>query len=373
MDTQSKLQLLSDASQYDLSCACGTKKGVDHRTRSIDGSWLYPVSLPNGGTSIILKTLMSNACVNDCKYCPLRQETNVPRCTIGPDEMANIFLEYAHRKAVFGLFLSSGVVGSPDHTMAMLNDTARILRKKHHYRGYIHIKIIPGASNAAIEESLSLAGAVSLNIETPGPKRLAHLSEKKDFQQDIIRPLKFIAEKTAKGNRFERVKQTTQFIVGASDETDAEIVRYTSGLYDRLGLSRVYFSSYQKGLGNAAIPGEQLITTNPYAPFIREHRLYQVDFLFRRYGFNLSDIYFDATGGLSLETDPKQMWANRHPEFFPVNINRADKNLLLRVPGIGPLGAKRILKMRAEYGISRLDYLPIKGNRLETLKKYAVC
>jgi len=373
MDTLSKLQLLSDASQYDLSCACGTKQGADHRTRGAGGSWLYPVSLPGGGTSIILKTLLSNACVNDCKYCPLRQDADVPRCTIGPDEMADVFLEYARRKAVFGLFLSSGVVGSPDRTMALLNDTAGILRKKHRYRGYLHIKIIPGASNAAIEESLSLARAVSLNIETPGPKALAHLSKKKDFLQDIIRPLKFIAEKTAKGNRFERVKQTTQFIVGASDETDAEIVRYTAGLYDRLGVSRVYFSAYQRGLGDGAIPGERPTTARAEAPFIREHRLYQVDFLFRRYGFNLSDINYDERGGLSLETDPKQLWADRHPDFFPVNINRAGADRLLRIPGIGPLGSRRILKMRAEGRIARLECLPVKGKRLESLKKYAVC
>jgi predicted DNA-binding helix-hairpin-helix protein len=372
MDTLSKLQLLSDASRYDLSCACGTKQD-DHRSRGADGSWLYPVSLPGGGSSIMLKTLMSNVCVNDCKYCPFRATMDVPRCSIGPDEMANIFLSYVRRGNVFGIFLTSGVIGSPDNTMRILNDTARILRKKHQYRGYVHIKIIPGASNAAIEESLSLARAVSINIETPGPKPLAQLSAKKNFQEDIIRPLKFIAERTAKGSGFHRVKQTTQFVVGASDETDAEIVRYTAGLYDRLRLSRVYFSAYQRGQGDGAIPGEKAAAVDPSAPFVREHRLYQVDFLFRRYGFNLSDIYFEKNDSLSLTTDPKQLWANRHPEYFPVNINRATGHELLRVPGIGPLGAKRIVNMRKERKIARLDWLPAKGKRLEIVKKYVVC
>jgi predicted DNA-binding helix-hairpin-helix protein len=372
MDTLSKLQLLSDASRYDLSCACGTRQD-EHRRRGAEGTWLYPVSLAGGGTSIMLKTLMSNVCINDCKYCPFRTAVDVPRCTINPDEMANIFLEYVRRERIFGIFLTSGVVGSPDNTMRILNDTARILRKKHRYRGYVHIKIIPGASNGAIEESLSLARAVSINIETPGARPLAHLSAKKNFQNDIIRPLKFIAEHTAKGGKHARVKQTTQFVVGASDETDAEIVRYTAGLYEKLRLSRVYFSAYQRGQGDPAIPGEKAVIQDPDAPFVREHRLYQADFLLRRYDFNLSDIFFDDRGGLPLDVDPKQLWANRHPECFPVNINIDPKNRLLKVPGIGPLGAKRIIDMRRERKIARIDWLPIKGKRLETIQKYVVC
>jgi len=373
MDTESKLRLLSDASRYDLSCACGTKQSVDHRSRGANGTWLYPVSLPGGGASIMLKTLMSNACVNDCKYCPFRIGSDVQRCTISPDEMAAVFMDYVRTRGVFGIFLSSGVVGSPDNTMKLLNDTAKILRAKYAYRGYVHIKIIPGASFAAIEESLSLAKTVSLNIETPGQQRLARLSGKKNFQDDIIRPMKFIAQQTAKGNKFERVRQTTQFIVGASDETDAEIVRYTAGLYERLGLNRVYFSSYQRGAGDPAIPGEHREQPFKDAAFVREHRLYQTDFLLRKYDFSLSDIYFDESGGLSYDTDPKQLWANRHPEFFPVNINRSSESQLLRVPGIGPLGARRIVQTRSERKIARLEWLPIKGKRLETLRKYVVC
>ena len=373
MDAFSKLQTLSDASQYDLACACGTKAGSDHRTRGNDGTWLYPVSLPSGGTSIMLKTLMSNVCVNDCKYCPYRQNRDVRRCTISPDELATIFLEYVRQKAVIGLFLSSGVVGTPDNTMRLLTDTAALLRQRHRYRGYIHLKIIPGASDAAIDEALRLASSVSLNIETPGANRFGRLSEKKNYLRDIIHPMERISRLTGKDGPYSKVRQTTQFIVGASDETDAEIVRYTGGLYKKLGMGRVYFSAYQRGLGDSSIPGEQTggdAPGNSSTMFMREHRLYQVDFLMRQYRFTAEDISFDAFGALSLDTDPKMVWAQRHPERFPVDVNRADKYELLRVPGIGPISATRIIAMRRASRIKHVDDLPLCRAWLARAKQY---
>jgi len=252
MDTIEKLKILSQDSQYDLACACGTRKD-EHRRRGQDGKWLYPVTLPQGGYSVLLKTLLSNACTNDCKYCPLRSETNVQRCTLQPEEVARIFMEYLKKDKAFGLFLSSGVINNPDHTMDRINAVARLLRYKHHFKGYIHLKIIPGASDAAIEDSLSLASVVSLNIETPGKKHFDTLSDKKDYMKDIIHPIRLLGRLTTKGSRFSRVKCTTQFIVGASDESDSEIIEYMYGLYDRLNFKRVYFSSYQKGLGKRVI------------------------------------------------------------------------------------------------------------------------
>ena len=374
MDALSKLQALSDASQYDLACACGTKQGSDHRTRGSDGTWLYPVSLPRGGTSIVLKTLMSNVCVNDCKYCPYRDSRDVPRCTIDPDELVKLFLEYVRSNKIIGLFLSSGVVGTPDRTMTLLTDTARLLRDRHKYKGYIHLKIIPGASDAAIDEALRLSSTVSLNIETPGEHRFRHLSARKDYLDDIIRPIKRISERTGKNGPFSRVRQTTQFIIGASDETDAEIVRYTGNLYKKLDMGRVYFSAYQRGLGDRSIPGErERAQDERNAEFMREHRLYQVDFLMRLYRFTEDDIAFDGHGRLSLDIDPKAMWAQRHPEFFPVNVNRADRYTLLRVPGIGPRSVTKIITMRREGRIGRLDDLPIKGAWFERAKNYVVC
>src|SRR4030067_513972 len=223
MDTIEKLKVLSEDSQYDLACACGTSKN-DRRKRGLDGKWLYPV------------------------------------------------------------------IKNADYTMDEINAVALLLRYRHNFRGYIHLKIIPGASAAAIEDSLSLASAVSLNIETPGKKHFDALSSKKDYTRDIIHPLKLISKLTEKGSRFSRVKCTTQFIVGASDETDSEIIKYTFGLYKRLNFKRVYFSAYQKGLGNPDIHGERQFLSNPEETFMREHRLYQVDFLIRKYGFTSKEI-----------------------------------------------------------------------------------
>ena len=251
--TQQKLEILSTDAQYDLACACGTTKD-EHRKRSGKGKWIYPITLPNGGKSILFKTLMSNVCVNDCKYCPLRDNMDVRRCSLSAEETAKVFMDYYNQRDVFGLFLSSGVAGSPDATMERLNATARILRKKYRFRGYIHLKIIPGASDAAIEEAVSLSSAVSLNIETPGEKNLAKLSEKKKYIRDIIEPIKLISRLTSCGGKYAGVKQTTQFIVGAAGESDSEIVKYMGGLYNRLKLQRIYFSAYQKGLGDDSLP-----------------------------------------------------------------------------------------------------------------------
>lgn len=371
MDTIDKLKLLSDASQYDLACACGTRGGPDHRVRGDDGSWLYPVSMPGGGYSIMLKTLVSNVCSNDCGYCPFRESRDVPRCTIGADEMAKLFMDYVRQRRLIGIFLSSGVVGTPDRTMEIINGTAEILRKKYAYRGYIHLKVIPGASDAAVDHALSLANAVSVNIEVPGEQHFSALSQKKDYLKDIIAPMRRIAQLTDKGMRYQRVRQTTQFIVGAAGESDAEIVKYTSGLYRKLNLDRVYFSAYQRGLGNPAIPGELSVGLPAEDGFVREHRLYQADFLFRLYGFGEGDISFDENGRLFTDRDPKLVWAERHPEKFPVDVNRADLSALLRVPGIGPLTAKRIVKMRKGGArISSSEGLPLKGKRLALAGKY---
>jgi predicted DNA-binding helix-hairpin-helix protein len=371
MDTIEKLKILSADSQYDLACACGTSD-IDRRKRGLDGKWLYPVALPQGGYSVLLKTLLSNACANDCKYCPLRSDTDMRRCTLEPEETARIFMDYLNRKKVFGLFLSSGVMGTPDYTMDRINAVARILRYKHQFRGYIHLKVIPGASDAAIEEAVSLASALSLNIETPGKKHFDLLSTKKDYDRDIVRPIQLMSRLTGRGMKHSRVKCTTQYIVGASDETDSEIVQSMSSLYNDLHFKRVYFSVYQKGLGDPDIHGERNFLTSPEERFTREHRLYQADFLMRRYGFGKDDILLDDDGNLSLAKDPKEVWAERHPEFFPVKINMADKESLLKVPGLGPETVKRILTLRKAGSINMPEELGVKGKRLEKIKQHVV-
>jgi len=368
-DTGRKLEILSDDARYDLACACGTQAD-DRRRRGGDGRWIYPVTLPNGGRSVLFKTLISNVCANDCRYCPLREQQDIRRCTLSPEETARVFLDYFDRRKVFGLFLSSGVIGSPDATMDRLNTTARLLRQRHGFKGYIHLKIIPGADNAAIDEAVSLASAVSLNIETPGEKNLARLSSSKDYIRDIIEPIRRISQLTARGSRFERVKQTTQFIVGPAGESDAEIVKYMWGLYDRLHMHRVYFSAYQEGLGDPTLssgPAEPNVSDDA---FMREHRLYQVDFLMRRYGFKETDILFDERGFLSREIDPKEAWAQDHPEFFPLNVNRASRLDLLRVPGLGPVTVGRILRLRREHRIVQFEEIGKAGARLAKARRY---
>jgi len=368
-NTQEKLEILSADAQYDLACACSTSKDQS-RKRGGDGKWIYPVTLPSGGKSPLFKTLMSNVCTNDCKYCPLREQMDVRRCSLGPEETAKVFLDYYNQRKVFGLFLSSGVLSAADATMDRLNGVARLLRKKHRFRGYIHLKIIPGASDAAIEEAVSLASAVSLNIETPGEKRLAKVSNKKKYIQDIIEPIKLISRLTSRGSRYQRVKQTTQFIVGAAGEPDDEIVKYMFGLYERLKMHRVFFSAYQKGLGDESTDGEQKAEEKPTDILMREHRLYQVDFLLRQYGFKESDILFEKNGNLSLTTDPKEGWAFKHPEAFPVHINRASKFALLRVPGLGPITVKRILEQRKSARIRHIEDVGKVGVILTKAKKY---
>jgi len=373
MDTQEKLDILSRDAQYDLSCACGTKNPLEHRRRKESGEgWLYPLSTASGGAGIILKTLMGNRCVNDCKYCPLRSQNDFRAVAVGASEMASFFYRFQLQRPLLGLFLSSAVMGDPEKTMQMLVDTARILRVTYQYKGYIHLKIIPGASQASIDGALKYASAVSLNIETPGEKHFDNLTERKNYLRDIIAPLKYIASVTGKGTTHPRVKTTSQFIVGASDENDREIVSYCNAMYRNLHMERLYFSSYQRGLGDPRIPGETRAPTimrqtgelfggdvSGQMSLMREHRLYQTDFLLRKYHFDSKEILFGKDGNLSLEKDPKLVWAEAHPEYYPVSANNGTLDQLLRVPGIGPEYAKRIVKARLCGRFHVMDDLPL--------------
>jgi predicted DNA-binding helix-hairpin-helix protein len=371
LDARDKLKVLSQDARYDLACAC-CSHSADHRQRSEEGLWLYPVTLPNGGKSVLLKTLMANACANDFLYCPTRNDRDVPHCTLSPDDTARIFMDLVRRKKAFGIFLSSSVIGTPDRTMDRLCAAARILRGTYGYPGYIHLKIIPGASDASIEDAVSLASAVSINIEVPTEKALARLSKKKEMQRDILRPMNTVRRLTSRGSPRAKVKQTTQFVVGASEEKDAEIVKSTHALYRRMKLNRVYYSAYQRGTGDPSIPGEANPPKDPHDLLTREHRLYQVDFLFRDYGWDLGDIAFETDANLSLTVDPKERWAELHPEFFPVRLLTASRRNLLRVPGLGPLTAKRILKARKRGCFRNLGRVGVKGKRLEKLTQYVV-
>jgi predicted DNA-binding helix-hairpin-helix protein len=375
MDTEQKLNILADSSKFDLACAC-KYKDEPGRVRGAEGRWIYPASLPSGRKVFLLKTLQSNACVNDCRYCPFNSQQDQRRCTIGSEDLAKVFMQLLNAKLVSGLFLSSGVCGNADMTMSQLLATVEILRKRHQFKGFVHLKIIPGAGEAAIEQAIRLATRVSVNIESPTAEHMAKLSKRKRFHEDIIATIDKINQLRQQIKR--TCKQTTQFVVGAAGESDRDIVRASDRLYQKFDMERIYFSAYQD-YNHAPLPAKQP-TLFPDIPvsesgiknnsFIREHRLYQVDFLMRKYDFAREDITFDTNGNLSLTDDPKLIWAKRHPEFFPVNINRADRRELLRVPGIGPIGANRILKARRQSRIRDIDELKSFRIRTKTAKPY---
>jgi predicted DNA-binding helix-hairpin-helix protein len=367
-DTLQKLKILAADSQYDLACACGSKPD-DQRTRSPENQWIYPVTMADGRKTYLFKTMTSNVCTNTCRYCPLRVSQDPRRCCLEPAEVVKSFFEFHRAGLVSGIFLTSGMQGTPDRTMERLITTARLLRQQG-FKDYLHLKIIPGASNAAIEDAVSLSSMVSLNIETAGEKHFKVLSSSKDYQRDIIRPLQLISQLTGKGGQYRRVRRTTQFVVGAAEEKDQELVRYSWGLYKKLKLNRIYFSAYQRGQGEPDLPGEHSCLTNQQL-LMREHRLYQTDWLLRKYGFTDEEIPFDAHGNLSLTTDPKELWAQAHPEFFPVNINRASRQQLLRVPGLGLITVQRVLDLRKKRSrIRSMTVLGPAGKRLHKARQY---
>lgn len=369
LSQEDRLNLLADQSKYDLAGACSFGPDGKGRVRSSDDQWIYPVTLPNGRRASLFKTLISNICSSDCGYCPLRADQDFRRCSLAPEETVRLFLHYKRTKRVSGIFISSGITGSPDSAMENLLTIARILRYRERYKGYIHIKVLPGVSDAAVEEAVRLASAVSLNIETAGEKHFNVLSEKKNYLNDVIAPMKLISSLSKDRERFGKVSFTTQFVVGASTETDRELLTYMDGLYNRLGLKRLYFSAYQAGSGRSDLPGESGAASSRDR-LDREHRLYQVDFLMRQYGFDAKEIPLGQEGNLSLTKDPKQAWADANPHRFPIDVNRASRKDLLRVPGLGPTAVKRIISARKERKISSIEGITKQKFNLEKAKSY---
>jgi putative DNA modification/repair radical SAM protein len=352
LETIEKIKILGREAQFDLSCSCSTGRREGKRKLSSSGRWIYPAVLPNGREIKLLKILMTNICMNDCAYCPISSIRDTRRITFTPEELAGFFSRLREKGYVSGLFLSSGIAGNPDRTMEKMIACAEILRYKYNFRGYIHLKILPGTSKDAIEKAVLLADRVSINLEAPNPRRLKRIAGRKDFS-DILLRMKWIREivEECKGAR---AGITTQFVVGAANETDGEILKTISSLYRDFKLERAYFSAFQP------IRGTPLENLPPASP-LREHRLYQADFLIRKYGFSIDEIPLDEKGNLFLNNDPKMEWARKHPEFFPIEINEAEREELLRVPGIGPVSAKRILKLRARKRITSIDNLKSIG------------
>jgi predicted DNA-binding helix-hairpin-helix protein len=350
MDRHEKMKLLARAAQYDLCAACGTQTS---RVRDEIGRWLYPAVLPDGKRVALLKVLQSNLCENDCFYCANRRSRGGERGEFTPEELAAAFDELTRSGRAQGLFLSSAVCHSTSRTMERMIATVELVRRKYQFKGYVHLKLLPGSEEAAVERAVQIADRVSVNLEAPNPERLQRLSGDKRFTLDLIQPLQSARHFRERGLGA-RAGMTTQFVVGAAGESDHEILNTVEGLYRGIGLTRAYFSAFQP------IPRTPLEGLAP-TPLLREHRLYQSDFLLRLYGFALRDLVFDGDGNLCSEADPKLVWARAHPEFFPLELNRASREQLLRVPGIGPKSASRIVSLRGKAKFRHIEDLKAVG------------
>lgn len=339
---------MGQAARYDLCGECGSGAG---RERDDLGRWIYPAVLPDGRTVMLLKILLSNVCEKDCYYCANRASRDFRRVSFTPEELAGVFDQMQRKGLVKGLFLSSGVCAGSRRTMDQMIATVELVRQKYKFPGYVHLKLLPGASQAHVERAVQLATRVSINLEAPTPERLAKIAPRKDFNSSLLEPMYWVKRLMEKAEgRIIPAGQTTQFVVGAADETDQEILDITARLYREVNLARAYFSAFQP------IPDTPLEDKQPTSP-LREHRLYQSDFLMRRYGFRFEDFVFDEEGNLPAEADPKMMWCLKHPELFPMEINRASKEELLRVPGIGPRSAERIIRQRRSGTFRTLEEL----------------
>jgi len=351
MDTERKIETLGRSAQFDLCGECSRGPGTKRRRGSAD-QWIYPAVMPDGKRIRMLKVLMTNVCRNDCFYCANRCSRDIRRTSFEPEELARLFESLHRASLVQGLFLSSGVRGSADRTMERMVAAAERVRRGG-FAGYVHVKVLPGASFGAIDAAARVADRISVNLEAPNPQRLVRIAPDKDFDEDIVRRMRWIQSLVQRRDARAHA-HTTQFVVGAAGETDREVIARVHQLYTRFGLSRAYYSAYQR-------PDRDVDRDVPTVPLMREHRLYQTDFLFRRYGFRCDEIPLDEAGNLDLARDPKQAWAEAHPERFPVEVNRAPRPLLLRVPGIGPKSASRICRTRTKTRIRRLADLAALG------------
>ncbi|MCF2665040.1 putative DNA modification/repair radical SAM protein [Oscillibacter valericigenes] len=354
MDVLEKLTILTDAAKYDAACTSSggtrtSKKGYIGNTSSSVAGCCHSFSA-DGRCVTLLKVLMTNCCVYDCKYCVNRRSNDTRRAAFTPEELADLTINFYRRNYIEGLFLSSGVLRNPDYTTEQMIRALRILRETHRFNGYIHAKAIPGTSPELVEQLGLLADRLSVNIELPSEVGLRTLAPDKS-KQAILAPMRQIQTRNQQ-NKEELVKyrhapkfapagQSTQLIVGATPDSDLHILRLTQGLYDKYRLKRVFYSAYVPVVEHALLPAKDV-----KPPLLREHRLYQADWLLRFYGFRAEELLDDRHPDFDPRVDPKCSWALNHLDFFPVEVNTADYEALLRVPGIGVTSARRILTAR---------------------------
>ena len=347
-----KLGILADAAKYDVAC---TSSGVDRRGdgtgmgNSIAAGICHSFST-DGRCISLLKILMSNECIYDCKYCRNRVSNDIERATFTPEEICTLTMDFYRRNYIEGLFLSSGILRNPSYTMELLFQTIWLLRNKYRFQGYIHLKAIPGADARLLEQVGYLVDRMSVNLELPTAEGLAKLAPNKN-RKTILTPMRQIQNGIVQSKNevavyrnapsFVSGGQSTQMIVGATPETDYQIVNVAESLYQKFRLKRVFYSAYVQINQDKDLPA---LPGGP--PLLREHRLYQADFLMRFYGFEAKELLSEERPNFNVLLDPKADWALRHLELFPVEINRADYNMLLRIPGIGVKSAQKIVKAR---------------------------
>lgn len=377
MDVMEKLKILSDAAKYDASCSSsgvqrrGKAGSIGHASSSgVCHSWSA-----DGRCISLLKILMTNSCIYDCEYCVNRRSHDTPRAFLTPEEIVDLTIQFYRRNYIEGLFLSSGIIRSPDYTTELLIQVARTLRKRERFNGYIHMKGIPGTDSALLAELGLYVDRMSVNMELPSEQALKLLAPQKS-RKAIVSPMKFVRDRLRERKEDRKISrhapafvpagQTTQLIVGASGESDRQILHLSEGLYYKADLKRVYYSAYVPVMTGVHLPALR------QPPMVGENRLYQADWLMRYYHFSAAEILTEREPNFDLAVDPKACWALRHPECFPIEINRASYEMIIRVPGIGIQSAKRILAMR-RYGDLSYDELRRVGIVWKRARHFITC
>ncbi|AXM95028.1 putative DNA modification/repair radical SAM protein [Pseudomonas plecoglossicida] len=362
MQLIAKLGILADAAKYDASCASSgaptrSSRGSDS-LGATDGMGICHSYTPDGRCVSLLKVLLTNFCLYDCQYCVNRRSSNVPRARFTPEEVVRLTLDFYRRNCISGLFLSSGIIRSADYTMEQLIRVARLLRETHNFRGYIHLKTIPDADPLLIEEAGRLADRLSVNIELPTDASLKRLAPEKHAHtirqaMGVIHQGQQAVVNEPKAPRFTPAGQSTQVIVGADATDDSTLLRNAESLYQGYGLKRVYYSAF------SPIPDSPGSVPLAAPPLLREHRLYQADFLLRGYGYRAGEL-LGQNSNLALDIDPKLAWALANREVFPLDVNRAEPALLARIPGIGLRSVQRLVELRRERRVRYDDLIQLR-------------
>ncbi len=376
--TLEKLKILADAAKYDVSCASSgtSRSNVKGGIGTAAGWGICHSFTPDGRCISLFKILLTNHCVYDCAYCGNRRSNDVKRAAFTAEELAELTIEFYRRNYIEGLFLSSGVMRNPDYTMERMLRVVKLLREVHRFNGYIHMKTIPGASSELVAQAGLLVDRMSVNLEIPSEQNLKLLAPEKDYPS-VFAPMRFIQQgmlesaedrkKFRSAPKFVPAGQSTQVIIGATPDNDKQILSLASALYKRPSFKRVYYSGYiPVNSGDSRLPA----LTKP--PLVRENRLYQADWLMRFYEFKAAELVDDTHPDLDLDVDPKMGWALRHPDFFPIDVNTASYEMILRVPGIGVKSAKLIITSR-RYGRLTSEQLKKIGVVMKRAQYFIVC